>query len=116
MSDKALATFTVGQGRLIPVDHAGPKSYATHGETLGQTNNMTGITALGLAILDDVLGSGSPSVSGNYAVIVQPVGKGEQKTFKLIWVTATSGIPSTTEVTAATDLSAETVKLIYVGR
>ena len=116
MSDKALATFTIGQGRAIPVDHAGPKSYTTGGETLGQINNQTGITVLGLGILDDVLGSGSVSVSGNYGVIVQPVGKGEQKTFKLIWVTATSGIPSTTQVTSTTDLSAETVKLVYIGR
>lgn len=116
MSDKVLVVCTVGQGRMIPVDHKGPSSYATGGETLGQTNNQTGITTLGLGILDAVLGSGSPSVSGNYAVIVKPVGAGEQKTFKLIWVTATAGIPSTTQVTAAVDLSAELVKLVFIGR
>jgi hypothetical protein len=116
MADKALAVLTVGQGKMIPVDHAGPTSYATGGETLGSINNQTGITVLGLGTLDDVLGSGSVSISGNYGVIVQPVGKGEQKTFKLIWVTATAGIPSTTQVAAAVDLSAETVKLVYIGR
>lgn len=115
MSDTALATFTIGQGRAIPVDHAGPAAYATGGETLGQTNNMTGITTNGLGTLDAVLAC-AVSISGNYAVVVQPSGKGERKTFKLLWVTATSGIPSSTQVTNGTNLSAETVRLVYIGR
>lgn len=115
MADTALATFTIGQGRYIPVDHSGPKSYTTGGETLGVSNSMTGVTTNGLGILDQVVVC-SVAISGNYAVYVQPVGKGERKTFKLIWVTATAGIPSATQVTAATDLSAETVRLAYIGR
>lgn len=115
MSDKLLSLFTIGQGKIIPVDHKGPSSYTTGGETLGQSNSQTGISVLGLATLDFVCAC-AVAVSGNYAVYVKPVGSGEQKTFKLIWVTATSGIPSTTEVTSTTNLSAETVKLAYIGR
>lgn len=115
MSDKALSTFTIGQGKAIPTDHAGPKSYATGGETLGSINNQTGITILGLATIDYVTCT-DVTVSGNYGGLVQPVGKGEQKTYKLIWVTATAGIPTSTQVTAGTDLSGETMKLLYIGR
>lgn len=114
MSDKALATFTIGQGRAIPVDHAGPSSYTTGGETFGNANSMTGISVLGLGSLDNVIGG--PSNSGNYFVYAIPSGKGERKTFKLVWVTATTGIPTTTQVTAAVDLSAESVRLLVVGR
>ena len=115
MSEKALSIFTIGQGKAIPTDHTGPKSYTTGGEVVGSVNNQTGITILGLATLDIVIAIDT-TISGNYGVIVQPVGKGEQKTFKLIWVTATAGIPGTTQVTAATDLSGETIKLLYIGR
>ncbi len=114
MSDKALATFTAGQGRLIPVDHAGPASYTTGGETFGNSNVFTGVAALGLGSLDNVIGG--PSLSGNYFVYAIPSGTGERKTFKLVWVTATTGIPTTTQVTAAVDLHAETVRLLVIGR
>ena len=115
MSDKALSIFTIGQGKAIPVDHAGPKSYTTGGETLGSINNQTGITILGLATLDFVVCT-DVTVSGSYGAVVQPVGKGEQKTFKLVWVTATGGVPSSTQVTNGTDLSGETLKVLYIGR
>lgn len=114
MSDKALATFTIGQGRAIPVDHVGPASYATGGETFGNSNSMTGISTLGLGSLDNVIGG--PSLSGNYFVYAIPSGAGERKTFKLVWVTATTGIPTTTQVTNTTNLSAETVRLLVLGR
>lgn len=115
MSEKALVTCPIGQAKLIPTDHTGPVSYTTGGETLGQVNNQTGITLLGLAVIDIVIAVDN-TISGNYGVLVQPVGKGEQKTFKLIWVTATAGIPTSTQVTAGTNLSAETIKLLYIGR
>lgn len=114
MSDTKLAVFTIGQGRAIPDDHAGPKSYTTGGETFGNSNSQTGISILGLGILDNVIGG--PSLSGNYFVYAIPSGAGERKTFKLVWVTATTGIPTTTQVTNGTDLSAETVRLLVVGR
>jgi len=119
MSDTRLALFTIGQGKAIPVDHKGPASYAgAAGETIGQINNQTGITAQGLSVLDAVLGSGTLSDSGNYSVIVQPTGTGERKTFTLLWfaVTYSTGVLVETQVTASTNLSAETVRLVYVGR
>ena len=116
MSDTVLDRFTIGAGKILPVDHTGPKSYPTGGETLGTTNNFTGISVVGLGSLDMILGSGSLSVSGNYWVVVQPVGTGIRKTFKLVWFTASSSVPSFTQVTSATDLSGETVRLGYVGK
>jgi hypothetical protein len=115
MANTALATFTVGQGKAIPIDHTGPASYTTGGETFGSINNQTGITVLGLSILDYIDVEG-PTLSGNYYVYAQPTGTGERKTFKLIWVTATAGIPSSTQVTAATNLSAETLRMLVFGR
>src|SRR6185369_10938694 len=110
MADTQLGAFTIGQGKLLAVDHAGPKSYTTGGETLGSNNAMTGISMLGLAVIDNVL------VSGSYWVVAQPTGKGERKTWKLLWFTATAGVPALTQVSSAVDLSAEVVKLGYVGR
>ena len=59
MSDTVLDRFTIGAGKILPVDHTGPASYTTGGETLGNINNMTGISVVGLGSLDMVLGSGS---------------------------------------------------------
>lgn len=115
MADTQIENFPVGAGKLIPVDHTGPASYTTGGETLGANNSQTGIALLGLSTIDAVLVVGV-SISGNYAVVAQPTGSGSRKQFKLLWVTATAGIPSTTQVTAATNLSAETVRLVYLGR
>lgn len=86
MSDKTLDVFTIGAGKLIPVDHTGPALYTAGGETLGVINNMTGVSVVGLGSIDEVLGSGSLSVSGNYTVQAQPTGTGSRKTFKLIWI------------------------------
>ena len=114
MSDKSLATFTIGQGKALPVDHGGPKSYTTGGETFGSSNAQTGVSVLGLGSLTNVIGG--PANSGNYFVYAIPSGTGERKTFKLVWVTASSGIPTGTQVTAAVDLSAEVVRLLVIGR
>lgn len=111
MADTRLGLYTAGQGRVVPVDHVGPSSYTTGGETYGNQNSQTGISVLGLAELDAVIGG--PSKSGNYFVYAYP---SNQKQFKLVWVTATSGIPSATQVNAAVDLSGETVRLLVVGR
>ena len=85
MSDTVLDRFTIGAGKILPVDHTGPASYTTGGETLGNINNMTGISVVGLGSLDMVLGSGSLSESGNYQVAVQQTGLGSRKTFNLLW-------------------------------
>jgi hypothetical protein len=116
MSDKVISgPYTIGQGKAIPVDHAGPLSYTTGGETYGNINNQTGISTLGLGTLDFVDPIG-PTLSGNFYVYAQATGTGSRKTFKLIWVTATAGIPSSTQVAAAVNLSAETVRMLVVGR
>lgn len=94
MADKILDSFPIGAGKIIPVDHTGPASYTAGGETLGTTNNITGITTLGFGALDMVLGSDNLSVSGNYRVRVQPSGAGAQKTSKLLWYNAGSGTPA----------------------
>lgn len=120
MSDTVLDRYTIGAGKIIPVDHVGPASYAgpSTGETLGNINNMTGISVVGLGALDLVLGSGTLSKSGNYYVLVQATGSGVRKTFTLFWfaVTYSTGVLTLTQVTSTTNLSGETVRLAYVGR
>lgn len=114
MSDTKLDLFPVGAGKLIPADHAGPASYTAAGETLGSSNNQTGITTLGLATIDAVLAS-ELSVSGNYSVQAQPVGTGSRKTYKLLWynVPATpAGVPlGLGAATAASTVSAVVSKV-----
>lgn len=99
MSDTILDRFTIGSGKIIPVDHTGPASYVEGGETLGMINNQTGLSVAGLGSLDMVLGSGSLSLSGNYSVAVQATGTGVRKTFKLVWFTAEAGGGSVASVT-----------------
>lgn len=90
MSDTILDRFTIGAGKLLPVDHTGPASYTTGGEPLGATNSITGIAAVGLGSIDIVLGSGNLSLSGNYQVAAQQSGLGSRKTFNLLWFYATA--------------------------
>ena len=98
MSDKMLDSFPIGAGKLIPADHYGPSSYTAGGETLGTTNNFTGISLLGFSAIDLVLGSGSMAYSGSYQVFVKPTGTGSRKTAKLMWFYApvASGISGAT--------------------
>lgn len=91
MSDTILDRFTIGQGKILPVDHLGPASYATGGETVGTINDLTGIALLGLGSIDMILGSGSLSESGNYFVLAKQTGLGVRKTFKLLWFVVSGG-------------------------
>ena len=118
MADTKLPDYParLGDKQLIVVDHAGPASYTTGGETLGNLNAQTGIALQGLSAIDEVVGSGTLSVSGNYWVVAQPTGTGPRQTWKLVWFTATASVPSFTQVTSTTNLSAETVRLGYIGR
>ena len=117
MSDTVLDRFTIGAGKILPVDHTGPASYVTGGETLGVINNMTGISVVGLGSLDMVLGSGSLSDSGNYQVTVQPTGKGVRKTFLLLWYYAgtNSGVTGVTSSGSPTGMTAGTYALAFSG-
>jgi hypothetical protein len=105
MSDTILDRFTIGQGKILPVDHTGPASYTTGGETVGTLNNLTGIALLGLDSIDTIQGAGSLSMSGNYTVLVQPIGTGVRKQFKIKWLnsggTATLSPVGSTTITAA---------------
>lgn len=100
MGDTILDRFTIGAGKLLPVDHTGPASYTTGGETLGSINNQTGISLLGLGSIDMVIGSGNISSSGNYQVFAQQTGSGSRKTFNLLWFgspgSSGSGVSSVT--------------------
>jgi hypothetical protein len=110
MADTKLDVFPIGAGKFIPLDHTGPTSYATGGETIGTSNNLTGISTQGLSVIDFVDGGGS--VSGTYFVISYPVGTGSRKTYKLLWFVTATGA----QVANAVNLSAETVRLVVVGR
>lgn len=119
MADKKLPDYPAHASgiQFINVDHAGPPSYTTGGETIGAANLQTGISLVGLSGIDNVLGASSFSISGNYFVILQPSGTGTRKTCKLWWfaVTLPAGVLTLTQVANATNLSAETVRLCYMG-
>jgi|ERR1700733_9521426 len=115
MANTTLGVYPAGAAKVITIDHTGPAVYPSGGETFGSINNQTGISVLGLATLDFVDPIG-PTNSGNFYVYAQATGTGSRKTFKLIWVTATAGIPSSTQATAATNLTAETVRMLVIGR
>jgi hypothetical protein len=109
MSDTILDRFTIGQGKILPVDHTGPASYTTGGETVGTLNDLTGIALLGLGSIDMVLGSGNITESGNYYVQAQQAGLGVRKTFLLQWfntgATGGAGVASVTITAPGTYVS-----------
>ena len=87
MGDTVIDRYTCGQGRLIPVDHVGPASYTTGGETLGNTSSTSGQAAVGLGSLDLVITAGV-SNSGNYYLRSKSAGTGIRKSFFLLWFAA----------------------------
>lgn len=117
MGDTRLPDYpgSIGPKNVVVVDHTGPTSYTTGGETIGTTNLMTGISVVGLSGLDIVLGT-SISVSGTYLVIPKPVGTGLRKTCKLVWCTLDLTAGTIVQVANATDLHLEVVKLMYTAR
>ena len=117
MGDTALNSYPIGGGKIIPVDHTGPASYTTGGETLGNINNMTGISVAGLGSLDMVLGSGSLSESGNYEVKTQQTGLGSRKTFNLLWYAAgvTQGVIDVASSGSPSGMTAGTYPLVFVN-
>lgn len=91
-----------GKHAAGPVDHVGPASYSTGGETI--TGSYYGLRSL------DYVGGGV-SESGTYFVLGGPTAGGLRATQKLLWFIASSGA----EVGEGTDLSAETVRILVVG-
>jgi hypothetical protein len=86
MGDIRLADYParLGDKQMVVVDHTGPASYVSGGETIGNLNTQTGIATQGLSGLDfvDIM---DISVSGNYEIASQPTGTGSRKTCKLLW-------------------------------
>ena len=99
-----------GRSKVVIVDHSGPASYTTGGETFPQQNTYGGPNSLGLNSVSWV--NGGTSESGTYRVIPIFGGSGSEKgTIKLMWVT----ISTNTQVSAQVDLSAEVIRLLVVG-
>lgn len=84
--------------------YVGPSSYSTGGDTvtLPTFNNY----------IDSIESSGGLSVSGTYIIRAIPSAAGNRATWKLKWYTAAA---PQTEVTAATDLSAEKFLISGLG-
>ena len=97
-----------GRSRAVILDHTGPTSYATGGESLGQSA-FGGPNILGLAGFYKV--DGGLTMSGTYRVDCIYGGAGVRSTVKLKWTVYATG----TEVAAATNLSGETVRLLAIG-
>ena len=97
-----------GRSKATVVDHIGPKSYTTGGETLGQ-NAMGGPNVLGLSGFSYV--SNGITNSGTYRVETLYSYRGVRSTVLLKWTT----ISTNTEVSSAVDLSGETVRILAIG-
>jgi hypothetical protein len=93
----------IGGKLLIEGDWTGPANYLGV-EVIGQVNNMTGQTIAGLGSIDQVLGSGSFSVSGAYQVFAQPSGAGPRKTWNLFW-NGTGGVATVVQNAAGTGMT-----------
>lgn len=100
----------IGDKAVTCVDHTGPASYTTHGESFGAPNQFGGVNQFGLRNYDWI--GGGVSQSGTYAVEGRLTGSGNQVTFKLVWSVVATGA----EVANATNLSGETVRLLLVGK
>ena len=75
----------MGGKQMVTGDYTGPSSYAITGDTIGVTNNLTGVDIAGLSAIDQIIGSGSATISGGYTLQFQPSGKGIRKTWKAFW-------------------------------
>lgn len=82
----------------------GPASYVTGGDPTTLQNSRRFI---------DILFGGALSLSGNYIVYAEPSSTGERITWNAVWYYAVTGGGNTagTQVSAATNLSGETVTM-----
>jgi hypothetical protein len=98
-----------GRSKLQIVDHIGPASYTTGGETFPQQSVYGGPNSIGLA--GNLWVNGGISENGTYFVVPVFGGGGKVSgTIKLKWLTALG-----TEVTSGTNLSTSVVRLLIVG-
>lgn len=109
-----------GRNKIITVDHYGPTSYTTGGETWPSVNpnQVTGgPNSLGEASVINILGLSGVTESGTYEVTPVFGGKGSIKSnIKLKWRYAIASAGTIgAEVSAGTNLSAEVIRLSVLG-
>ena len=115
MANNPISGFpdTWGKHGVAIVEHSGPKSYTTGGESLS-TPSWGGSNVVGLRgyafVASGVDYSGTYCVDPIYAPANTP-NAGIRTLIKLIWRNATTDL----EPAAATDLSGYTVRLLVVG-
>lgn len=98
-----------GRSKLQIIDHKGPASYTTGGETFPQQSTYGGPNSLGLSGVLACVGG----VTENGTYLVVPVFGGSGKvggTIKLKWFSALG-----TEVGAGIDLSGSVIRLLVIG-
>jgi hypothetical protein len=102
-----------GRSKLVIVDHAGPTSYTTGGETFPQQSVYGGPNSVGLNSVSWV--GGGVTEDGAYLVVPIFGGAGAEKgTIKLIWYTVAS-LPSLVQPTAGTSVSTSHIRLAVLG-
>ena len=100
-----------GRSKWVPLDHYGPKSYVTGGETWPTQSVYGGTNSVGLNGMQSIV-MGPCTESGTYRVIPIYGGNASDKgSITLKWIT----ISTNTEVGAGTDLSAEVIRFLAVG-
>lgn len=111
-----------GRSKLIIVDHAGPTSYTTGGETFPQVSSYGGPNSLGLAGVSWV--GGGITEDGLYWVVPIFGGTGAEKSvIKLIWYSVLLTIPASgtgqtgamVQPASTTNLSASHIRLAVLG-
>jgi hypothetical protein len=106
-----------GRSKLIIVDHAGPTSYTTGGETFPQQSALGGPNSIGLSSISWV--NGGITEDGLFFVVPIFGGVGSLKgTIKLVWYsTASPAAPgdNPAQVAANTNLSASHLRLAVIG-
>src|SRR5580692_3910505 len=109
-----------GRNKIVTVDHYGPSNYATGGETWPSVNpnQVTGgPNSLGEASVGNIMSLSGITESGNYQLLPIYGGKGTIKSnIKLKWLYNIASLGTVgTEVSAATNLSAEVIRLSVLG-
>lgn len=104
-----------GLNKVITVDHYGPASYTTGGETWPSINpnQVTGgPNSLGEASVINILSLSGVTESGTYRLVPVYSGKGSiRSNVKLVWYV----VSTNTQVAAAVNLSAEVIRLSVFG-
>lgn len=109
-----------GRSKLVIVDHAGPASYTTNGETFPQQSTYGGPNSLGLNSVSQVIAAGAGiTEDGLYLVVPVFGGAGAEKgTVKLVYYTVASifsGSGVLAQASSAANLSTSNIRLAVIG-